>query len=57
MNRTLVYGSRTTTLVLVSLSCVMLLQYGFRALTALESQLTIIASTLAVAALFNPCAV
>ena len=54
INRTLVYGSLTATLVLVYLGGVVSLQYAFRALTGGESQLAIVASTLAIAALFNP---
>jgi hypothetical protein len=54
INRTLVYGSLTVTLVLVYLGGVVLLQLAFRTLTGQESQLAIVASTLAIAALFNP---
>jgi hypothetical protein len=54
INRTLVYGVLTATLVLVYLGGVVSLQYVFRALTGQESQLAIVASTLAIAALFNP---
>ena len=56
INRTLVYGSLTAALALVYLGGVALLQYVFRTLTGGggESQLTIVASTLAIAALFNP---
>jgi len=54
INRTLVYGALTVTLVLVYLGSVVSLQYVFRALTGQESQLAIVASTLAIAALFNP---
>jgi hypothetical protein len=54
INRTLVYGSLTVTLALVYLGSVVGLQYVFRALTGQESQLAIVASTLAIAALFNP---
>ncbi len=53
INRTLVYGSLTVTLVLVYLGSVIGLQYILRALTGQESQLAIVASTLAIAALFN----
>ena len=52
INRTLVYGALTTTLVGVYVSSVVVLQ-GSRALTGQESQLAIVASTLVVAALFN----
>ena len=54
INRTLVYGALTATLVLIYLGGVVSLQYVFRALTGQESQLAIVASTLAIAALFNP---
>ena len=54
INRTLVYGSLTVTLVLVYFGGVVGLQYILRALTGQESQLAIVASTLAIAALFNP---
>ncbi len=54
INRTLVYGALTATLALVYVSNVMLLRglaFGF---TGQKSQLTVVASTLVVAALFNP---
>jgi hypothetical protein len=54
INRTLVYGSLTVTLVLVYFGSVVGLQYILRALTGQESQLAVVASTLAIAALFNP---
>src|SRR5215212_9659655 len=54
INRTLVYGSLTATLVAVYLGAVVLLQYVFRTLTGGESQIAIVASTLAIAALFVP---
>ncbi len=54
INRTLVYGSLTATLVLVYLGSVVSLQYAFRALTGQETQLAVVASTLAIAALFGP---
>ena len=41
-------------LVAVYLCCVVVLQYSFRALSGEDSQLTVVASTLAIAALFNP---
>jgi hypothetical protein len=54
INRTLVYGALTAMLVLVYLGGVVLLQYLFRTLAGEESQLAIVASTLAIAALFEP---
>jgi hypothetical protein len=54
VNRTLVYGALTVMLVLVYVGSVVGLQYLLRALTGQESQLAIVASTLAIAALFNP---
>jgi hypothetical protein len=54
INRTLVYGPLTAMLVLVYLGAVVSLQYAFRALTGQGSQIAIVASTLAIAALFNP---
>jgi hypothetical protein len=54
INRTLVYGSLTATLVLVYVGSVVLLQGAFRALTGQETQLATVAATLAIAALFNP---
>jgi hypothetical protein len=54
INRTLVYGALTAMLVLVYLGGVVFLQYLFRTLTGGESQLAIVASTLAIAALFEP---
>ena len=56
INRTLVYGSLTVTLALVYFGSIASLQYAFRALTGHEEQqqLVIVASTLAIAALFNP---
>jgi hypothetical protein len=54
VNRTLVYGALTVTLVLVYLGGVVVLQYLFRVLTGQESQLAVVASTLAIAALFVP---
>jgi hypothetical protein len=54
INRTLVYGSLTATLVLVYAGGVVVLQYAFRGLTGSGSQLAIVASTLLIAALFNP---
>jgi hypothetical protein len=54
INRTLVYGSLTATLALLYVSSVVSLQYVFRSLTGGGSQLAIVGSTLAIAALFNP---
>jgi hypothetical protein len=54
INRTLAYGALTGVLVVVYLGSVVLLQTIFRALTGSESQLAVVASTLAIAALFNP---
>ncbi len=54
INRTLVYVSLTGTLVAVYVGSVVLLQTLFRALTVGESQLAVVASTLTIAALFNP---
>jgi hypothetical protein len=54
INRTLVYGTLTATLAAVYVGSVVLLQGAFRALTGGESQLAVVASTLAIAALFNP---
>jgi hypothetical protein len=54
INRALVYGTLTAMLVLLYVSGVVLLQYAFRALTGQGSQLIVVASTLTIAALFNP---
>ncbi len=54
INRTLVYVLLTAMLVLVYVGSVFSLQYVFRAMTGETSQLVVIASTLAIAALFNP---
>jgi len=54
INRTLVYGSLTVLLGTIYLGGVVSLQYAFRTLTGGESQLAVVASTLAIAALFNP---
>src|SRR5215210_7612207 len=54
INRTLVYGSLTAMLVALYFGSVVFLQYASRILTGGESQLAIVASTLAIAALFNP---
>jgi hypothetical protein len=54
INRTFVYGSLTAMLALVYVGSVVALQYAFRAITGGNSQLAVVASTLAIAALFNP---
>ena len=56
INRALVYGSLTATLALVYFGGVATIQTLFRALTGQEQQpqLAVVASTLAIAALFNP---
>ncbi|HEX2180674.1 MAG TPA: hypothetical protein VHH10_00210 [Rubrobacteraceae bacterium] len=54
INRTLVYVSLTATLALSYLGGVVALQMLFPALTGQGSQLAVVASTLAIAALFSP---
>jgi hypothetical protein len=56
INRTLVYGSLTLMLGLVYFGSVAFMQHAFRALTGHEDfpQLTIVVSTLVIAALFDP---
>jgi len=54
INRTLVYGALTASLALVYFGGIAVLQGLFRALGGGESQLAIVASTLVIAALFNP---
>ena len=54
INRALVYGSLTATLVLVYVASVASLQAVLRGLTGQESTLAIVASTLLIAALFSP---
>lgn len=54
INRTLVYGPLTAMLVLVYFGGVVGLQAALRTLTGQESTLAIVASTLAIAALFSP---
>jgi hypothetical protein len=54
INRTLVYGALTVTLALVYLVGVALFQQFFRFLTGQDSDLAVIASTLAIATLFTP---
>ena len=54
INRALVYGSLTAMLVAVYLGSVVGLQAVVRALSGQESTLAVVASTLAIAALFSP---
>ena len=54
INRTFVYGSLTASLAAVYVGSVVVLQTVLRALTGQETQLAVVASTLAIAALFNP---
>ncbi len=54
INRALVYGSLTASLALVYFGGIAVLQGLFRALTGQESSLAVVASTLAIAALFSP---
>jgi hypothetical protein len=54
INRTLVYGSLTATLVVLYFGGIVLLQRVFVSLTGEKSTLAVIASTLLIAALFNP---
>jgi hypothetical protein len=54
VNRTLVYGTLTVILALVYFGSIVVLQRTFVFLAGGGSQLTIVASTLAIAALFNP---
>jgi len=54
INRTLVYGALTAVLAAVYFGVVIVLEYAFRVVTGQESQLSVVASTLAIAALFNP---
>jgi hypothetical protein len=54
INRALVYGPLTATLVLIYVGGVVGLQAVLRTLTGQESTLAVVASTLAIAALFNP---
>lgn len=54
INRTLVYGALTAALSLVYVGSIVLLQGLFHALTGETSQLAVVASTLAIAALFVP---
>jgi hypothetical protein len=54
VNRTLVYGSLSVTLVALYFGGIVLLQSAFIALTGEKSTLAVVASTLLIAALFNP---
>ncbi len=54
INRTLVYGLLTATLVAIYFGGIVLLQGLFVALTGEQSTLAVVASTLLIAALFNP---
>jgi hypothetical protein len=54
INRTLVYGALSVSLAVVYIGSVVLLQATLRTLTGQGTQLTVVVSTLAIAALFNP---
>jgi hypothetical protein len=54
INRTLVYGSLTATLVALYFGGIVVLQRVFVTLTGQQSTLAVVASTLLIAALFNP---
>jgi hypothetical protein len=54
INRTLVYGTLTATLVALYLVGIVVLQRVFVYLTGQQSTLAVVASTLLIAALFNP---
>jgi hypothetical protein len=54
INRTLVYGTLTATLVALYFGSIVVLQRVFVALTGQQSTLAVVVSTLAIAALFNP---
>jgi hypothetical protein len=54
VSRVLVYTSLTISLILAYLGGVISLQYAFRSVMGGESQLAVVASTLVIAALFNP---
>src|SRR5215213_1058231 len=54
INRALVYGSLTATLALAYVGGVVVLQAMVRAISGQESSLAVVASTLAIAALFGP---
>jgi Na+-driven multidrug efflux pump len=54
INRTLVYGSLTATLVALCFGGIVVLQRFFIILTGQQSTLAVVASTLLIAALFTP---
>jgi hypothetical protein len=54
INRTLVYGSLTVTLVALYFGVIVMLQRVFVIVTGEQSTLAVVASTLLIAALFNP---
>jgi hypothetical protein len=54
INRTLVYGALSVSLAVVYIGSVVLFQGTLRTLTGQDTQLTVVVSTLAIAALFNP---
>jgi hypothetical protein len=54
INRTLVYGSLTVTLIALYFGGIVVLQRLFVVLTGQQSTLAVVASTLLIAALFNP---
>jgi hypothetical protein len=54
INRTLVYGSLSAVLAVVYFGSVVFLHHLFRTVSGQESQLAVVASTLAIAALFTP---
>jgi hypothetical protein len=54
INRAIVYGTLTTTLITLYFGGIVLLQSTFVALTGEQSTLAVVASTLLIAALFNP---
>jgi hypothetical protein len=54
INRALVYGALSASLIFVYFGSVVGLQYVFRSLGGGESSLAVVASTLLIAALFNP---
>ncbi len=54
INRTLVYGPLTATLIVLYFGGIVVLQRAFVLVTGEQSTLAVVASTLAIAALFNP---